>query len=474
MVCWLRWSTLPPLATLGGTTGWKMTLLQGLENIDGAPNTALHTFQSLSEDQDWSPYPNKAMSNKHLEAIFVMMESGARDVPSLNTLQCLQSKLSDDFTSDGNIYYIINDIVAQIVEDGLFSADLEKIYSFPITHFKHSFSTHSLKPGWKPKEGLFIMSGSSYGVMMYLAIIPSTGTSTEIGTLHMQQASGICKQIRSTEQGCVAFDCEKKEEILFTIGIFTLPAENPMQSELASHIGLKVGRLSNKKAQRRDFMPYSQSGYSGEAVHNRSKDAITQKFLDKATSQHMMLLEHYPDMPPEELDDQMAAWLALQTEQMNPLLTVNGSLIGQQFKQIIQAVPFVIHGLVDENLFMVWLAAGKVAATMWFSEIDNDDLRLHIDNFLNAVAIVDLECTKAKPKFHILTHTLEDVQCFGPVITSSTEIFECNNQSSTPSRDNVQSFCSLDDSSMLPVEAGGKMVMESGPIHAGASVDQFF
>ena len=72
----------------------------------------------------------------------------------------------------------------------------------------------------------------------------------------LEQASRICEQIRyvmrhtsqitlislsprSTEQGSVAFDCEQKEEIMFTIGIFSLPADNPMQSELASHIGLK-------------------------------------------------------------------------------------------------------------------------------------------------------------------------------------------------------------------------------------------
>ena len=44
---------------------------------------------------------------------------------------------------------------------------------------------------------------------------------------------------RSTEHGCVAFDCEQNEEVLFAISILSLPADNPMQSELASHIGMK-------------------------------------------------------------------------------------------------------------------------------------------------------------------------------------------------------------------------------------------
>ena len=68
--------------------------------------------------------PHLRMSDKHLEAVlFVMKESGARDVPSLDTLRRFQSKLSDSFackptrhvSADGNIYYI-NDIVAQISE----------------------------------------------------------------------------------------------------------------------------------------------------------------------------------------------------------------------------------------------------------------------------------------------------------------------------------------------------------------------
>jgi hypothetical protein len=45
--------------------------------------------------------------------------------------------------------------------------------------------------------------------------------------------------LRSTEHGCVAYDCGQNEEIMFALGIFSLPADNPMQSELASHIGLK-------------------------------------------------------------------------------------------------------------------------------------------------------------------------------------------------------------------------------------------
>jgi hypothetical protein len=68
--------------------------------------------------------PRLRMSNKHMEAVlFVLKESGARDVPSLGTLRRLQSKLSEKtsakptrhVSTDGNVYYI-NDIAAQVAD----------------------------------------------------------------------------------------------------------------------------------------------------------------------------------------------------------------------------------------------------------------------------------------------------------------------------------------------------------------------
>ena len=72
--------------------------------------------------------PRLRMSNKHMEAIlFVMRESGAWDVPSLDTLQRLQSSLSGKVSAkptrhvstDENIYYI-NDIAAQVADVCIF------------------------------------------------------------------------------------------------------------------------------------------------------------------------------------------------------------------------------------------------------------------------------------------------------------------------------------------------------------------
>lgn len=70
--------------------------------------------------------------------------------------------------------------------------------------------------------------------------------------------------LRSTESGCVAYDCEQNEEIMFALGIFSLPADNPMQSELASHIGLK----GNHFCRRCDVGGTQQEKSSEEGFHS--------------------------------------------------------------------------------------------------------------------------------------------------------------------------------------------------------------
>lgn len=186
------------------------------------------------------------------------------------------------------------------------------------------------------------------------------------------------------------------------------------------------------------------------------KDSIAQKCIENVGRQRKILAKEYPDILPQDLDDQMAAWLQKHwPKYLNPFLSVEGiyaflllylrsnrdyagldpnldtpveplhtvllgtikyiwsltcsrlttskhldtfqvrlasisvrglnctpirasylvqyrgSLIGRQFKQIVQVAPFAIYGLVNEDLFNAWLAAGRMTATMWFPEIDN-------------------------------------------------------------------------------------------------------
>ncbi|KAJ7213145.1 hypothetical protein GGX14DRAFT_360997, partial [Mycena pura] len=84
-----------------------------------------------------------------------------------------------------------------------------------------------------------------------------------------------------------------------------------------------------------------------------------------------------------------------------------GSLIGRQFKTLIQSNMFHMHGLIWDKKFLAWRAVGKLGALMWFTEIRNmeeylADLRVAIANMLNVYALIDPSKIISKIKYHLL------------------------------------------------------------------------
>lgn len=53
------------------------------------------------------------------------------------------------------------------------------------------------------------------------------------------------------------------------------------------------------------------------------------------------------------------------------LVQYRNSLIGRQFKSIVQIVAFTLHGLVDDQYRDMWAAAGNMVSLIWFPEIEN-------------------------------------------------------------------------------------------------------
>ncbi|KDQ55321.1 hypothetical protein JAAARDRAFT_195723 [Jaapia argillacea MUCL 33604] len=89
------------------------------------------------------------------------------------------------------------------------------------------------------------------------------------------------------------------------------------------------------------------------------------------------------------------------------------SLIGQQFKQILQMSVFHLHRKLDENHFSLWKAVGSLCALLWYPEIANleeylCDLKLAINNVLDIFTVIDLTKIWKKIKLHLLVHIIED------------------------------------------------------------------
>ncbi|KAJ7723007.1 hypothetical protein DFH07DRAFT_783692 [Mycena maculata] len=108
------------------------------------------------------------------------------------------------------------------------------------------------------------------------------------------------------------------------------------------------------------------------------------------------------------------------------------SLIGWQFKVLLQSTVFQIHDLVDENHFRAWKTVGDLAALLWLPEINNmevycADLHVAIANFLNSFAEIDPSKMITKVKTHLLAHAPTDVRMFGPLLGAITEAFESFN-----------------------------------------------
>lgn len=60
----------------------------------------------------------------------------------------------------------------------------------------------------------------------------------------MEQAIAIADMIRQSQKnGGLTYDCSLDTPVMFRLEVIHLPADNPMQSDLASHIGLKGNYL---------------------------------------------------------------------------------------------------------------------------------------------------------------------------------------------------------------------------------------
>ncbi|TEB36454.1 hypothetical protein FA13DRAFT_1600926, partial [Coprinellus micaceus] len=108
-----------------------------------------------------------------------------------------------------------------------------------------------------------------------------------------------------------------------------------------------------------------------------------------------------------------------------------GSLVGRDFRAVVQAAPFVLKGMVSEPCYDTWVCLSKLVPLIWQPEIANIDVYLAtLSNEIKQFLLLTARWTGRwfnKPKFHILVHLPEHVRRFGPAILFATESFESFN-----------------------------------------------
>ncbi|KAJ7429260.1 hypothetical protein B0H11DRAFT_2167409 [Mycena galericulata] len=126
--------------------------------------------------------------------------------------------------------------------------------------------------------------------------------------------------------------------------------------------------------------------------------------------------------------------LSIHAIRANYIMQYAGSLIGCQFKTIVQTNIFHVHGLVTDHQFMAWRAAGELSTLLWFPEIRNLAEFMHllppyfaVANVLDIFAVIDPSKIVTKIKYHLLIHLDDDTVEFGPLLSVITKIFECFN-----------------------------------------------
>ncbi|KAI9063124.1 hypothetical protein FKP32DRAFT_1652266 [Trametes sanguinea] len=113
------------------------------------------------------------------------------------------------------------------------------------------------------------------------------------------------------------------------------------------------------------------------------------------------------------------------------LVQYAGSLVGRDFRAILQVAPAVLYDLIPAEAYEAWLALCRLAPLIFQPEIHNLSIYLKrleeaIQDFLAATALWSTQWFN-KPKFHLFVHLPFYIRRFGPAILYATEGFESYN-----------------------------------------------
>ncbi|CAH7677114.1 hypothetical protein PPACK8108_LOCUS12247 [Phakopsora pachyrhizi] len=117
------------------------------------------------------------------------------------------------------------------------------------------------------------------------------------------------------------------------------------------------------------------------------------------------------------------------------------SLVGKDFKIIIQAAPFVFFTIIEESRQKIWISLCHLCSLIFQTHISRLENYVANLNSFTQDFLIKLISSNAqwvnKPKFHILLHLSQSVARFGPASLFATEKFESYNGGNCISETNV-------------------------------------
>ncbi|KIJ35561.1 hypothetical protein M422DRAFT_180652, partial [Sphaerobolus stellatus SS14] len=127
----------------------------------------------------------------------------------------------------------------------------------------------------------------------------------------------------------IAWDCKTSQEVMIILAIHHLPADNPMQSLLASHIGLK-GNCFCQKCYAGGSQEFKQLNEGYDSLFKMGiKDSLADKYQKDLIAQRRMLegeatasgKDAYTPETVAMITQQQESWLSTQKETIKPLLS---------------------------------------------------------------------------------------------------------------------------------------------------------
>ncbi|KAH9823863.1 hypothetical protein DFH28DRAFT_921384 [Melampsora americana] len=115
----------------------------------------------------------------------------------------------------------------------------------------------------------------------------------------------------------------------------------------------------------------------------------------------------------------------------NTLITFYQSLVGKEFRTVLQTVPFVLFEHISIEKRKIWTSLCLLASYIFQTKIHNiefylKELDAHIQVFLNQLISHSAQWVN-KPKIHMLIHLGASIERFGPACLFATEKFESYN-----------------------------------------------